>query len=178
MAGVITQAVGGFVKTFADETANQANMEIAMQNRQIALSKAAQAGMIGNTKASMKAAEGTAREGAITQKAAASGVDVSGSGSVQRAKEDSAVMNARDIQAIKYGAANDMFGYQMKARDEEIKVETAKQRSMLIPFENLLGVASSAASSGYASGAFSVGGGGDGGGWSEHGVGGTHEGYT
>jgi hypothetical protein len=138
--GMITKGIGGLFSTFAEETTNEANMNIARQNEGIAMSKATNAGIVGQNAASQKTAEGTARVGHVTQAAAAGGVDVSGSGSVVRAASDSRGQNAYDVQNIRHNAANQVFSNLMQARDQKIKVEQAKRDSVLIPFKNVLGV--------------------------------------
>ena len=143
VASMIVKGVGGFIKTFGDVQSSQAEMQIAQQNQNIAMNKATQAQMIGSARASAKIGEGTQRIGVISTGAAAANVDVEKSGSVTRAIEGSRVMNARDILAMKFNTDNDTFGYLMKARDENIKVQQAKLKGTLAPFENLLGVASS-----------------------------------
>lgn len=179
--GMIAKGIGGFIQTFAEISAGEANMRVAQQNKEIALTKAGDTRMRAGAQASSKIAEGTHRIGVITEKAAGGDVDVNSSGSVTRAIEGSRTMNARDVLAIKANAENDVFGYLMKARDEDIAIEKWKHESVLIPFKNVLGV--------FGAGDFNVGGGPSGGGsggnefldgksGSDFSPGGAYEGWT
>lgn len=149
--GMIAKGVGGLLSTYAEETSNEANMVNAMINRDIDMFKATDAMQRGQSAGSVKQMQGTAHVGSITQRAAAGGVDVSGSGSVAKAMTDTKATTAYDVNMIRANAERQSFGELMKARDETIKIETAKRDSMLIPFKNLVGA--------FGGGEFNIGGG-------------------
>jgi len=149
MGAMMMQAGGGFIKTIADEQANQTNMLIAMRNQYIEAAKATDVYERGQTMASRKLGEGTQRGGMIAARAAGSGVDVSASGSVRDVQESSKGVNALDVATIRNNAAKEVFGHEVAAQDWGIKADVAKTQSMLDPFANVLGASSQMSVTGY-----------------------------
>lgn len=148
--GMIASGIGGFIKTFGDVQAHSANMQIAQQNEKIAQAKAANDVIIGQNRMSTKLQEGGHRAAHVEAAAAAGGVDVRASGSVDRVKEGVKVMNARDILAIKGNAENQVFGHLMQARDFDITAQQERMATTLAPLMNAAGAAGGAFKEGSA----------------------------
>jgi hypothetical protein len=145
LAGTILQAEGSAFGGAAAMQTYNARAQIAKNNAQIARYNAALAAATGESRGEALGLRSRARIGAIKAGQAGAGLDVN-TGSAVDVRASAAALDALDIMNAKAEAARAVYGYGLKASEEETEAKLMKRAGKYALVEGLLGAGQSALS--------------------------------